>query len=490
MIRRECVILFLFSCFVSLSTPVAQITIQGGSQPRNSSPPAQSKNQYRSQVNVEFDMTPEEAARLLASVDEVIALDSKITGLPVQAHVERQMTNRDQLRQLIEKRMKDSDVAERVQRSSAVLKKFGFIPRNFNLQQFAVEGTLNELAAYYDPRVKTMYLMNWLPSNAQLPVMAHELDHALQDQNFQLENWLKTDDPVASGPTGGDTSEQRSARRAAAEGHATAVMMEYLLSKQGKSLSQMPALSPELLQSMVERFQTRQTAQRAPLFMQEEMAFPYLYGLTFVHEILRRSGKEQAYSGIFKRPPESTRQILEPATYLAHEKLASLPMPQFDVLLGEHYKKIESGSIGEFDCMVLIKQFGDSQDAKQMPRDWRGDYFYAVTHLPADGLNKPGTSQAADLDARNVSVLFVSRWANAPAARKFAGFYRTAISRRYSDVRPIADSGAPAADVESWDTGEGRVTVHAERNLVIAVESFDSETASRIINAVLKEDKN
>jgi hypothetical protein len=435
-------------------------------------------------------MTPEEASRLLASVDEVIAFDSKITGLPVRGHVERQITNRNELQQLVEKKMKEGDISERVQRSSAVLKKFGFIPRDFNLQQFSIEGTVNELAGYYDPRVKTMYLLNWLPSGAQLRVMAHELDHALQDQNFQLENWMKTDDPVANGPTGGDSSEQKAARRAAAEGHATAVMMEYLLSKQGRSLAQMPALSPDLLQTLVERSMTLPTTQSVPLLLREEMAFPYLYGLMFVHEVLRKAGKDQAYSGTFKRPPESTRQILEPATYLAHEKLAPLPMPALDTILGEQYEKIESGSIGEFDCMVLMKQFGGPEETKQIPKDWRGDYFYAASHLPAGDNAKPPAGQAANVEPKNVSLLFVSRWANATAARSFASFYRTTVSRRYSDAKPVGNSATqPPASVEEWNTGEGNVTVHVEGNLVVAVESFDKEIASRIIGAVLKADK-
>lgn len=480
----------LFSVLCCLSAATAQITVQGGSQQKNVSPSPGAQKKYPSQINVEFDMTPEEAARLLASVDEVIAFDSKITGLPVRARVERKMTNRDELKQLAEKKMKESEVSDLLQRSSAVLAKFGLIPRDFDLQKFAIEGTVNELAGYYDPKVKTMYLMNWLPTSAQLPVMAHELDHALQDQNFQLENWMKTDDPAANGPTGGDSSEQKGARKAVAEGHATAVMMEYLLSKQGKSLAEMPPLSQDMMQAMVERIVTLPTTQGVPPALREEMAFPYIYGLRFVHEVLRRAGKAQAYSGIFKRPPGSTRQILEPATYLAHEKLAPLPMPAFDALLGEQYKKVESGSIGEFDCMVLTKLFGAPEDANQIPTDWRGDYFYAASRLPVDDNGKTQAAQPAKLEAKNVSLIFVSRWATAPGARRFAGFYRTAVAKRYSGAKPASGPGAQTpADVEDWETADGNVTVHIDGNLVLAVESFDEEMASRIMGAVIKADK-
>jgi hypothetical protein len=79
-------------------------------------------------------------------VDEIIAFDSKLTGLAVRGRVERRITDRNQLKQLADKRLTDDDVAQRIQRSSLVLRKFGFIPRDFDLQKFAVELTVDELA--------------------------------------------------------------------------------------------------------------------------------------------------------------------------------------------------------------------------------------------------------------------------------------------------------------------------------------------------------
>lgn len=489
MLRRWHIQWAMFWLLFWVSAAAAQITIQGGSQgnPR----PAGPQKQPPSQVTIEYQMTPQQAARLMGFVDEIIAFDSKATGLPVRGYVERQITNRDELKKLAGKRMQEEDAVQKMQRSSAVLKKFGLFPRDFDLQRFAIENAANALAGYYDPRVKTMYLLNWLPPSAQLPTMAHELDHALQDQNFDLQKWGETDDPSANGPTGGDPSEQRAARRAAAEGHATAAMMEYLLAKQGKSLRQMPVLSPDMIQRWVDRFTHTATTQVPPLLLREEMAFPYLYGLAFVHQVLRRAGKEQAYSGIFKRPPENTRQIMEPATYLAHEKLAPLPMPPLETLLGKGHEKLDSGSLGEFDCMVFIKQFGTPEQAGKMPADWRGDYYYAARRMPAAvEKQSPAGGQDASLEPKDVALLFVSRWASPSAARAFASFYRATVARRYSDAKPVGALGlGPPAEVEAWATDEGKVTVQVEGSLVVVLEGFDEETASRVRAAVLKVDK-
>jgi len=249
---------------------------------------------------------------------------------------------------------------------------------------------------------------------------------------------------------------------------------------------------PEMIEKLVDRFSSPQNTQSAPLMLREEMAFPYLYGLEFVHQILLKGGREQAYSGIFKRPPESTRQIMEPATYLSHEKLAPLPMPALEDVFGKQYEKVESGSIGEFDSMVLMKQFGTLEQAKSLPAGWRGDYFYAArpTRPDADGSGTSTGATNAGIKPEDIALLYVSRWATPLAAHAFASFYCAAVAKRYTDAKPAGTAPhASPADVEEWNTTEGKVTARVHGNLVVVLESFDPETASRINSAVLKTDK-
>jgi hypothetical protein len=48
-----------------------------------------------------------------------------------------------------------------------------------------------QVAGYYDVKTKTVNLLNWLDVEQQKPVLAHELTHALQDQSFGIEKWVK-----------------------------------------------------------------------------------------------------------------------------------------------------------------------------------------------------------------------------------------------------------------------------------------------------------
>jgi hypothetical protein len=46
-----------------------------------------------------------------------------------------------------------------------------------------------------------------------------------------------------------------------------------------------------------------------------------------------------------------------------------------------------------------------------------------------------------------------------------------------------------SANLESWNTAEGKVTVEVRGNLVLDLESLDDNAVSRVEAAVLREDK-
>ncbi len=126
----------------------------------------------------EVKITPRQAEELFHSVDEILDFDSKQTGLPIKKEVKRKLTSRDEVVSYLTKHLNDEDT-KRLRRSELVLKKFGLLPRDFNLETFLVALLREEVAGYYDPKTKTVNLLDWVPIEEQEPVMAHELTHAL-----------------------------------------------------------------------------------------------------------------------------------------------------------------------------------------------------------------------------------------------------------------------------------------------------------------------
>ena len=86
--------------------------------------------------------------------------------------VKRKLTSRDEVVSYLTKHVNDEDT-QRLRRSELVLKKFGLLPRDFNLETFLVALLREQVAGYYDPKTKTVNLLDWVPMEEQEPVMAH-----------------------------------------------------------------------------------------------------------------------------------------------------------------------------------------------------------------------------------------------------------------------------------------------------------------------------
>src|SRR5207237_8424334 len=133
-----------------------------------------------------------------------VSSDSK---LPIAHPVKRKLSNRDQVEHNLTERLKNDKDAKRLERSEVVLKKFGLIPREFELRGYFVKTMREQVAGYYNNDDKTVYMMDWIPVEQQMPVMAHELTHALQDQSVDLDKWMKgrADPGAGTGDQGAPT---------------------------------------------------------------------------------------------------------------------------------------------------------------------------------------------------------------------------------------------------------------------------------------------
>src|SRR6185312_1046501 len=142
----------------------------------------------------EQKISPQEAEKLFRSVDEILQFASKDTLLPIKREVKRKLVSRDLVESYVNKHTSEDEDAKRLRRSELVLKKFGLLPRDFDLGKFLPLLLKEQVAGYYDPKTRTVNLLDWLGADQQKPVLAHELTHALQDQSFNLEKYMKAGD--------------------------------------------------------------------------------------------------------------------------------------------------------------------------------------------------------------------------------------------------------------------------------------------------------
>jgi IrrE N-terminal-like domain len=449
--------------------------------------PALAKSKEKSEAK----LSKQEVEELFQSLKSILDFVSDDTKYPIKHAVKHQITSRDKVGEWINERLRDEQTAERLENGELVSKKLGLLPRDFDLRSFYLDLMREQVAGFYNPRNKTMYLLDWMPLAQQRPVMAHELTHALQDQSFQLDDWLKgdkkDDDKDKKKPADLDVGldaierdEQELARTALVEGQAMAVLLDYWLAPSQRTVINSPALVETLKESMLEGVGSP-VFQGAPLYMKEILAFPYKAGLTFVQELLLEGGKDRAYAAAMRDPPSSSREVMVPKSYLRGEKVAPLTFPKLNPILGDRYTRYDVGAFGQFDVDVFLKEFGGEKMAEKLSKEWRGGAYYALRKKS----DKNGERQK--LTTGDIALLYLSRWSTPEAAKNFAAVYAGTLLRRYKFAQ---SQSAPAASVSAaqpvthWTTDEGPVLVEQQGTTVLVLESFEAEFMSKLREAV------
>lgn len=419
------------------------------------------------QAEAPHHISKEEAEKLFQAVDEILKFDSERTGLPIKHPVKRKLTSREEVEQFFLKAFREDESAKRLQSAELVLKKFGLIPRDSSLTGTLLALYTESVAGYYDPKTKTVYLLDWLDADSQKPVLAHELTHALQDQNFDIQKYFKL--PKNKQAYDLTSSEEQSARVAAMEGQAAATMVDYLLQARGLSLASNPDIAMAVQSSMLADTDAPIFA-KAPLYLREDMKFPYTYGLNFTLAMLKQSKTTaEAYSRPFLDPPANTRQIMDPDEYLAKKTVPRLAIPDLDKLLGKEWERFDVDCVGQFDISVLAREYGKTAgQARSIADGWRNSYYYAAIRKAT----KPTIP-------KDLSLLYVSRWSSADAADMWAATYASALGARYRNVAPVE------GDTGHWKSEEGDIFIERHNDLVLITESFDPATSKKLRAAAL-----
>lgn len=424
----------------------------------------------------ETKISPQEADELFRSVDEILRFASKDTGLPIKSRVKRRLVSRDEVESYLKKSMQDDEDAKRLRRSELVLKKFGLLPRQFDLQTFLVALLREQVAGYYDPKTKTVNLLDWLPAEQQRPVLAHELTHALQDQSFNLDKWMRPDGDLDNKKqiTWEDIvkDEDSETRQAVVEGQAMAVLVDYMLQPMGQSLLTAPQVVEGMKTQMLAGTSDSVEFGHAPMFLKQALTFPYTYGVDFVVRLLAAGGKDKAYAGAFLSPPQITRQIMEPQVYLSGQQLPPMPLPDFNRVFKE-YDRFDVGAIGEFDVSMLLAQYADLKVSGELSPHWRGGYYYSA--YPKHNPNAP------------LGLLYVSRWSSAETAAQFAAIYAKSLVKRYQHLQADPDTGSldlttlqNLTGAHTWNTEEGPVVINVNGDTVIVTESLNQQVTQEL----------
>ncbi len=161
-----------------------------------------------------------------------------------------------------------------------------------------------QVAAYYDPDTKRIYLLDEGSSDIEQGVVySHELYHALQDQYFDLNAYMSDKLKL--------NSDQETARHALVEGEATYIHTLWAMSRMmngmtppralvGPALSMQANLSFEDMLGMLGDSEDAAEIDSIPPFILELLIGNYMKGAAFVFAVQEKgwSAVERLYQGI------------------------------------------------------------------------------------------------------------------------------------------------------------------------------------------------
>jgi hypothetical protein len=241
-----------------------------------------------------------------------------------------------------------------------VLELLGLLKPGVDLRAIAGDVAGEQVAGYYDTKRKRLAIVAGAGAADDVTseiTLAHELDHALDDQRIGLRD-------LAS--TGADDS--ASAYTALVEGVATAVMDEYARRY----------IDPRAALGSVFSLASSSTAstKKIPPYLLASILFSYAAGEKFVNRLRSfASGWKLVNYALRARPPRSTEQVIHPEKYLVDERPVAVAASGLRSLLPSGWKRLAHGTVGEFDTDQLLKLGSVDGVAADAAAGWGGGSY-------------------------------------------------------------------------------------------------------------------
>lgn len=377
------------------------------------------------------------------------------TGLRFTSPPRLELRDRDAVREFLERQFGEQLTPLELSGTEQAYKRLGLLPDSLDLRAFLLDLLTEQVAGYYDPATRVLYVVADGDAEIISVTITHELVHALQHQHFPL-------DTVRA--MKGDNDRQV-AVQAMVEGQATYEQISIMLGGSDFGM-RLPGGWDQLRELIRSQSASMPLFSRAPTLLQETLLFPYLSGAEFVRQFKRLRPGAVPYAP----PPVSTEQVLHPEKYLDSvpdlPTRVTLPAPRGASLVHED-------NLGEFETRLFLHEhLKDVGMAATGAAGWDGDRFQLVETAAGAGL------------------VWLTVWDSPVEAAEFRDLLERTVERRFGVT---ARSGG-AGETRRWMASGRRLMVAAAvvgGRPVVVWEDLPARAASGVLDlrqVVLRED--
>jgi hypothetical protein len=294
----------------------------------------------------------------------------KATGLKYKTPPKIEVRTKEQVRDFLLKKFDEETPSKELAGEEKAYKLLGLIPDTMNLRAFLLRVLDEQIAGYYDPAAKTLYVVKGADEQIVGATISHELVHALQDQYANL-------DSIQKASTDND---RLSAAQALIEGEATFEQISIMLGGSDNIESGIPGSWERVRETIRNSKDAGPIFATAPMVIQESLLFPYLSGAEFVNRVKEKKGNVNLFTDV----PRSTEQVMHPARFLStppdEPTTVNLPAPRGAT-------KVYENDMGEFGTrLALYRWLKDPAMSARAAEGWDGDRFMVVEGKGGTGL--------------------------------------------------------------------------------------------------------
>lgn len=316
----------------------------------------------------------------------------------------------------------------------------GMLPEGTDLASLAVSFTAATAGATYSPLDKQVLLVAERGGGVRdSGLLTHEFVHALQDQHFDL---LRM---VLARPFSFDREE---AAFALVEGDAVSVE---------RRVTQGEAWARKSIEDLTREEDERYASYRKgigaffPPLLTETFIFRYRDGLHFV-ETLKRSRPAVSLDELFRRPPQSSEQVLHPEKYLSGEPPREVEL-DLEEFADEGWRPTATTPLGEVGVRGLLLAGVSADEARRAAAGWGGDRSFVF-------------------EREGRAPLFVWRtvWDTPRDAQEFFRAYNQLLQRRAAP-----GAAAQGESEREWREGAALTRVLLEGDAVTIVRGAEAD---------------
>lgn len=333
-------------------------------------------------------------------IQDIIERVVSIRGLDELSPISVTFQTRDELQDSVDSDFFEDYTEADVQRDQRTMRAFGIIDEDTDIRDLYSQLYGSQIAGYYDPTTAELVVVTDGDPNEQLSAMdewtlAHEINHALQDQHFDIDG--------GAFDTTDTTDDVSLASSALIEGDST--LLQYLYVQKN------PRFARALVREINDLDEDEDSLDEFPQVIVDLLLFPYNEGFEFVQELYDEGGYDLVNQA-FENPPTTTEHILHPETYLDEELPDEIDLADPMDALSSNWEVTDSNTFGEYLIKSILASDEETErDAEDAAEGWNGDAYTVAANGDASAVVWQSAWESDD-DAEELAEVFADHEAS------------------------------------------------------------------------------